>query len=325
MRSSWWRAGIAGMVFLLVLVGLGTGIGQGQASNYRVALVLEGPINDGGWNTSAYNGLQEARELLGIEVAYSERVPQAEFETALRDYARRGYNLVIGHGFQFEDAMLTVAPEFPHVHFAITGGLAYQEPNLAAYNANNWHSGFLAGLVAGMVTETKKVGAIGGVEIPTVVDSLKGFEAGVKAIVPDAEVTLLYVGSWRDVAKGKEMAVALLDSGADVIMPNADEVGLGVIEAVRAAGKKAVGFIADQTNTAPDTVVATGILSMQQLVVNAIRDGYEGRFRPQYFEQGIVEGVSGLAINPAFEHLLDLELIERMKAGLASGEIRPES
>ena len=154
---------LAGIMLVLfaaaVLVGCGgvkkeeKGAAKPEATKaaYRVAMVLTGPINDAGWNESAYKGLLAAKDKFKVDVAYTENVPQPDFESVIRDYADKGYNLVILHGFEFSDVVKAVSPQYPKVTFAVVNGNGFQEPNMLSLRFNTPQTGFLAGAVAGLI------------------------------------------------------------------------------------------------------------------------------------------------------------------------------
>src|SRR5690606_21150631 len=122
----------------------------------RVALMLPGSIQDMGWNQEGYNALMKARDEYGAEVSFQESVAVAEARDVLRNYAAEGYNLVIAHDLYFTDAILEVAPDFPDVMFGISGGYSAELENMVAVAATDWESTYLAGTLAGLVTESNQ-------------------------------------------------------------------------------------------------------------------------------------------------------------------------
>ena len=290
----------------------------------KVGILLPGNINDSGWNQTAYQGLVAAKEKHDIETNYMESVAQSDMEEAFRNYATAGYDLVIGHGYQFQDAAKKVGEAFPETKFAILNGSVNQEPNVASYQFTNWQPGYVTGALAGLITETNKIGAIGGQEIPVIKDALDAFKDGAKRVNPEAEVTITYVDSWTDIAKGKETALAMIENGADVVVTDANAVGLGSIEACQEKGVYAIGFVQDQYEVAPETVVASGIQSNQKLVLYAIEEYLAGNFEPGIYQLGIAEGVEGISPLYDWEDKLPQEVVEKVneiEEKVASGEI----
>lgn len=278
----------------------------------KVALLLPGPVDDGGWNGNAYEALMEAKTESDSEVSFMENIAQPDFEEAFRDYASNGYSLVIGHGFQFQDAATKVAPDYPDTKFIIFNGSASQEPNVASIHFFDWEAGYIGGAMAGLVTKTNKVGGIGGMEIPVIYNAIEGYKAGAKAVNPNVEVLTSYVGTWDDIPKGKETALAMISNGCDVVTCDANQVGLGSIAACKEAGVYAIGFVSDQANVAPDHVIGSTMQNTGVLVKLAIRSVKDGTFKPEVQGVGVKEGAHGFVWNPKFEKSMP-DLVTKIK------------
>jgi len=282
-------------------------------TSLKVGLLLPGNINDKGWNASAYEGLMAAKDEFGVEVAYQEAVTQSDMEEVFRNYATSGYNLIVGHGYQFSDAAAKVAEEFPDVKFVILNGSVSNGKNLASYSFTNWEPGYVGGYLAGLLTKTNKIGAIGAEKTAVIEKSMNGFAQGAKAANPNAEVTIAYVNTWDDVAKGKETALALIADGADVVTCDANAVGLGAIEAAKEQGTYHIGFVDDQFEVAPEVVVASAIQSNQEMVRLVVKETLEGNFNPAANIRGIKDGVEGISSFHDWENKLDKEIIDKVK------------
>ncbi len=292
-----------------------------------VAMVLTGPINDAGWNESAYNGLMMAQEEYGIETAYSENVPQPDFETVLRDYAANGYDVIIAHGFEFSDPAKAVAPEFPDSMFCVVNGDSMQEPNVLALRSNTPETGFLAGAAAALASESGVVGMIAGTRMPHIEDSLTGFEAGAKYINPDIEVLTGFTETMTDVARGKEMATAFIEQGADVVCANANQTGLGVIDAAVSEGVLAIGYISDQYEVAPETIPVSAIQSVEFMVSSIIQRAVDGTLAPELYLLGAADGAIYLSDFHGHEDAFGeggAEQLEEIFAGLQDGSLQEE-
>lgn len=248
-----------------------------DASEVRVALLLPGNINDAGFNAAAYNGLQEAIDTLGIEGTYTEGVPVAEMETSIRDYAAQGYNLIICHGNDFNDAVTAVAPEFPDVRFAISSS-DLRLDNAIGMDVKNEEQGYIAGYALGLVTQTNKVGYVSSIEGQAMKRVQYGFEQGVAAANPDAVVTASFIGSMDDAAKGKETTMAVFESGVDGVFQYAQGAGIGVIQAAAEADKYVVVTTPSQAEMAPDNYVMSCQVDMKANVFSAIQAYVDGRF-----------------------------------------------
>lgn len=246
----------------------------------KVALVMAGSINDVSWNAVAYKGLKAGEELYGVETAYSESVPFPEYENVFRDYANKGYNLIIGHGSEFSDAATAVAAEFPETYFGVTNA-DVSGPNLIGMDTKNEEPGYMGGFIGGVLSKTKKVGFVGGMNWVSNLRSEDGFKVGVPAACPDCEALSNWIGSADDVNKGKEAALALIEQGVDVIYPQADSATFGIFEAAKEKGIMVVSSMGEaQTELAPDNIMITTERDMAPLVTNIIQMVVEGTFPP---------------------------------------------
>lgn len=294
--------------------------GSNSGSNpqkLKVALILPGPINDNGWDSVAYEGLQNAKKDLGVDVAYRESVAPSDFESAFRAYAQQGYNVIIGHGNQFNDAAKAVAKDFPNTKFIVTSSNISQAPNLASINVLSYQVGYLGGIVAAYATKSKKVAFIGGQEIPPIIDGGNGFAEGVKSVDPSIQVLKANTGSFDDVAKAKETAKAFIQQGADVVLGDANQAGLGVINAAKDAGVLAIGYGGDQSNVAPQTVIASGLQIYANAIPAIIKVVLDGKFQPKFYPMGVKQGAVGLALNPALESKLPAGAIAKINQVIA--------
>ena len=229
---------------------------------FQVALLTPGPISDQAWNATAYQGLERVRDSLGAAISHIQTKTPAEFEENFRQYGAKGYDLVIGHGFEFQDAARRVGPQFPKTLFATTGGEG-AGPNVVALAFAFDEPSYLAGMAAAAISKTGVLGAIGGTELPPVKLGFEAFLAGARAVRPDITLLVAYLGNWDDASAGKEQALAQIAQKADVIYQNADAAGLGVFQAVRQAkGAWVVGSNADQNGLAPEVTLGSVLIDI---------------------------------------------------------------
>jgi basic membrane protein A len=279
-RSTLLRLAVTVIVASLVLTACGTPAPEPtseQQAAPSVALVLPGSIADQGYNAAAYAGLVSIEEEFGVDVAYTEMVPLAEYEETFRQYAAEGYKVIIGHGFQFGDTVDVVAPEYPDTWFLVTSGTV-AGPNYASLLHQNHQAAYVAGYICGRMTETNSVGAIGGFAYPVLVQMLEGFRLGAEAANPDIEVATAYLDSFDDIGLGKEAALAQISVGADCILHVADAAGMGVIQACEEEGVWAVGFPYDQNELAPDTVITSTVVDYTLMLTQAYEEIVAGTF-----------------------------------------------
>jgi len=257
-------------------------------------MVLPGPINDKGFNQSGYEGLKEC-EKAGAEITYQEKTPVPDFVKAFETLAQSN-DLVIGHGFEFGEIAAKVAPDYPDTDFAVTSNpLKPTDPNTQHIMPNSTQGAYLAGVAAGMTTETNKLGGIAGFDFPVLQAQMDAFLAGAKSVNPKATLKTVYLGTFDDVAKGKEAARSQAASGIDVIYHIADAAGVGVIDGATAEGIKVVGWGVDQSALAPETVIASQIVDQAKMIGESCKTLIDGNFEGgTLVVDGLQSGVVGL-------------------------------
>lgn len=287
---------------LCALVAFACDEGRDDGDVFRVALLTPGSIADGGWNAGAYRGLEEIRDLLKAEVRHAETRTPAEFEEGFRDFAGRGFALVFGHGFEYQEAAAKVGAEFPKTIFITTSGSTVRE-NVAPMVFELEQATYLCGVLAARMTETGMVGMIGGIDLPSIRSTFEAFRAGVAATRPDVEVREVFIGNFEDSSAAREAALALLEEGADLLLHQANAAGRGVFRAVserRARGDRvfAFGTNRDQNDMAPEVVLASATLEIPAAFVELARQVQAGRFVPAPTRLGMKEGIVRFVLNP---------------------------
>ncbi len=245
------------------------------ADDFKVAIVLPGVITDRSFNQAGYEGVERAAKELGIEFAYSEKTAQPDQPQALSDYARRGYDLVIGHGGEFQESVDRVAKRFPDTKFLIVNGT---EPggNVSTMSFDFAGLGYVMGYVAGRTSETGQAGYVGAQKLLFYVQLGEGFEKGFMDARPDGQVYTAWTNDWDDVAKGKEAALNLISQGADVIFPSMDNAVVGSLQAAKEKGAMGIGIYYDAIADWPDTVIQSAIFDMRSAlgeVISRAKDG----------------------------------------------------
>ncbi|WP_337170242.1 BMP family protein [Gemmatimonas aurantiaca] len=292
------RFGAVALIGLLAACGKDKAESGSAADKMRVALLTPGPISDKSWNGSAYEGLLALRDSLGAEVSHIQTKTPAEFEENFRQYGAQGYRLVFGHGFEFQDAASRVAPSYPKTIYVVTSGRV-TGPNLAGVAFLFEEASYQAGMIAGAVTKTNKLGLIAGTELPPVKASFEAFARGARAVNPKVEVITSYIGNWDDVSAGKEQALAQLARGVDVIFQNADAAGLGVFQAVKEKKALAFGTNANQNDVAPDVIIGSVVIDLPKAFMLIGREVQSGAFTGRVISLGVKDDVVRLELNPA--------------------------
>lgn len=295
------KIGIVFLVLFILLVSSGTLFAGGTSEaaddgSLKVAILLPGVITDQGWNTMAYNALKDVEKNLGAEIAYTENTPASDYEEIFRGYANAGFDVVMGHGFEFGDAARLVAKEFQDKYFIVTSTQISQEPNLSSFVINDIEAGFVEGYISAMLTKSGRIGTIGGMEIPPIANQQIGYKAGAKYYDPNVEVKMVYTGSFHDIAKGKDMAKAMLETGVDILTPNADETSLGVVEAAREAGVTVVaGGGSDLGEKNGDIVLVSLMQDYGRVFTRLVRSVVDDNFKAEPLTMGLGEGVTFLS------------------------------
>lgn len=307
----------------LALLGL-SGCGDSNADNakLKVALVLPGVINDQGWNAMAYNGLKEIEERFGAETNYMESVSKQDMESAFRNYASSGYDVVFGHGFEYTDAAKAVAAEFPDTKFIVTSSDLAQAPNMGSVTNSNIEIGFLLGVVASVVSETGVMGSLNGMESPQISESIQGMDAGLKYARPEMQHVVSYTGSFDDAGKAREMAVAMAEQGVDVIQGDPNQMSLGILEACEQTGMKFLGVMGDFAASNPNVVVTSGLVDFGKAMSSVVELIQSGTWEAKQYDFGVKEDVVYLAPFGSFEDVLTQaqkdavqDVIDKIKSG----------
>lgn len=230
----------------------------GGGEVFKIAIALPGVITDKAWNQSGYEGVNLAKQKLGVDVAYVEQVAQADQTETLTDFARKGYSVVFAHGGQFDAAVEQVASQFPNTFFVAVNG-SIKGDNIAALRIDHLQGSYLCGIIAASLTKSNKLAYIAGQEFEATQQELRGFELGAKSVKPNIQITSTFTGDWNDVAKGKEATLALISTGADVIYQWLDNASATVLQTASDKGVYVFGNTQDQLDVAPKAVLTSAV------------------------------------------------------------------
>jgi basic membrane protein A and related proteins len=238
-----------------------------QPKQTSVVLLMTGVITDGGWSQLAFNGLKSLGP--GFKTAYAENIGLAQMQEVARGYSDDGYDLILGHGFEFSSALLDIAPDYPTQHYFVTSFLPQPRvpPNIMFMNMGYFGAAYGAGALAALISERKQaVGFVGGEDDPTQQRIQKAFIAGARNTVKGIQALGIITGDYDNAAKGREAASTLIGNGADVIWHAADVTGLGAIQGAVAGNVKVMGCYSDQTNLAPNHMVTSFEMNLEGMV-----------------------------------------------------------
>jgi len=251
-------------------------------AEFRVGLVLDrGGKDDKSFNASAYEGATEAKKKLGIYLKYVEASDDNAFEPLMRAFAEKGFDLIIGIGFAQKEAIQKVAGQFPQRHFAIVDAQV-EAPNVRSLMFEEHEGAYLIGAIAALTSKTGKIGFVGGMDVPLIRRFEMGYEAGAKKVDPKIDVLANFCGvtsaAWNNPPKGKELALAQYDEGADVIFAAAGASGLGVFDAAEERKKLAIGVDSNQDWVKPGFILTSMLKRVDLAVFNVIEEAQAGKF-----------------------------------------------
>jgi len=294
-----------------------------ETDTWKVALVLPGQISDRGWNEIGYNGLLRIRDELGAEIMFSEDTKMVNWERVIRGFISDGADIILLHGLEFEDIAKDFAAEEPDVYFLVSNAVRMAGDNFAAVGIETEQAAFLTGIVAGLMTESNRTGAIVGFEYPLMVAQAEGFRLGVKSVNPEATSESVIIGTLFDPVLGKEAARAMYEKGIDVIWQLANSAGLGVLQAAEESGKYVIGWGIDQRPLAPNAVLTTMKVDAGWGFRYAVEDIMNGEFDPEpaTYEFGVESEATGLGPFNEFVPEAVRSEAERWRKAIAAGAV----
>ena len=299
----------------------------------RVGLVFDvGGRGDKSFNDAAYVGVLRAEKELDVAVELLEPASSEDREAAMRLFAARGFDLVVAVGFIFSSDVDRVARDFPRTRFACIDyapGPSGPPANVAGLVFHEEEGSYLVGAVAGLMSKTRHVGFVGGMQTPLVRKFEAGYEAGVHAVCGGCVVHSAYAGTtpdaFKDPAKGKALAIAEMSAGADVLYHASGATGHGVFEAAHDAGRLAIGVDADQFAEMPDTVVTSMVKRADVSVFEIVRAVSQGRWEGGMHVFGVKDGAIDYVHEGPHARRLPPDVVarvEQLRNELASGRVR---
>jgi basic membrane protein A len=339
MRKLLLLVGVLLVVHVALLFAHPSGAEKPPAGNtVDVGVVFDlGGRGDKSFNDGAYLGAERAQKELGVHVRFIEPGEGSDRESGLRLLAAEGMDLVIGVGFIFTDDLTQLAKEYPNTKFAGVdysvatdkdGKVIPPPNNLAALKFREEQGSYLVGALAALVGKSKKVGFVGGMDSPLIQKFEAGYEAGVHQVCPDCTVLAQYAGvtpeAFRNPGKGKEIALAQYQQGANVIFHASGSTGLGVFEAARQANKLAIGVDADQYGEAPGYVLTSMVKGVDNAVYDAIRKVKDGTFTGGIYQYGLAEQGVGYIYDKNNEKLIPPDVharLEQLRQEIIAGRI----
>jgi basic membrane protein A len=307
-----------------------------------------GGKDDRSFNAAAWNGVKCAetgkwpnggdcgKPALGVVLRDVEPGTPVNIEPAMRAFAERRYDLIIGIGFAQAPIMETVARDYPQIQFAIVDGVS-ELPNVASLVFKEHEGSFLVGIIAAMTSKTGTLGFLGGMDIGLIHRFAKGFEEGAKSVNPNIRVLANYVGvtdaAWNNPGRGKELALAQIAKGADVIFTAAGNSGLGAFDAVEEMGRDAngrathfvIGVDSNQNMVKPGFVLTSMVKRVDNAVYQIVKEVKEKQFKAGLHVFGLESDGVGYSVDQFNKDLLTPEILkaaEDAKRKIIAGEIK---
>ncbi|ALX48646.1 transcriptional regulator [Lentibacillus amyloliquefaciens] len=242
----------------------------------NAGMLVETTIHDQPWNEKGYEGLLSIEEEFGVDVFYKEDVKtQADVREAVDELVSNGVNLIFGNSSAYGQFFEDISATYPEVHFVYFNGGQFGE-DVTSLNFNAHAMGFFAGMMAGEMTETNRVGVIGAFEWQP---EIEGFFEGVTYQNPEAEVNFNYVNDWNGNELAMDMYKTMRDDGTDVIYPAGNAYSHSIIEQANQDGIYAIGYVADQSEIAEETVLTSTVQHLSELYTLAAKEFNEGDLR----------------------------------------------
>jgi basic membrane protein A len=292
----------------------------GAEGPFKVAFVYVAPIGDLGWSWAHDQGRLALEEEFGdkIETAYVESIPEGpEAERVIRDFAQKGFKLIITTSFGYMDPTITVAQEFPDTWFMHISGFK-TAPNVSTAFGRMYQARYLSGLVAGAATQSNKIGYVAAFPIPEVIRGINAFTLGVRQVNPEAEVQVVWTNTWFGPPQEKEAADALLSAGADVITQHQDTTEPQ--KAAADAGALSIGYDSDMRSVVGDTVLTSPIWNWGVKYTDVVKQIMAGTYQSESYWGAMKEGIVDLAPFSPKVSAETQELVETEKQKIFSGE-----
>ena len=329
------RRGMALLLVLMLVMGMTVGCGgteeaapaetapaEGEAAvaeQGKIGFIYVGPIGDGGWTYAHDQARLYLEDTMGVATLYRESVPEdAEVEKVVMDMIDQGATVIFATSFGYMDYLEKMSKEFPEVTFMHCSGYKTTD-NMNNYFGRMYEPRFLSGVVAGMKTETNKLGYVAAFEIPEVIRGINAFALGAQSVNPDVEVEVVWTHTWYDPATEKEAGKALLDNGADVIAQHQDTAGPQ--QAAEERGMFAIGYNTDSREMAPKAYMTAPIWNWAPYYEAQITKAFAGEWTNEPYWGGMKEGIVDIDTMTEIAPEGAQEKVDELKAQIIDGSL----
>ncbi|QHE51447.1 BMP family ABC transporter substrate-binding protein [Pontibacillus sp. HMF3514] len=257
-----------------VLSGCADTMGKGKIQ--KVGMLVENTVHDQAWGQKGYKGLLQIKEELDVDVYFKEHIQTKKAtHKAVQEFSQKGVNLVFGHGSHFGQYFDEIQKAYPDIHFVYFNGNIKGE-NITSLNFSAHAMGFFGGMVAGGFSKTNHVGIIAAYEWQPEVE---GFYEGVKYQNPNVDVTIRYVRSWDNKMRAKQIYNQMKSQNVDVYYPAGDSFSVPLIRQMNEDGFHAIGYVSDQSDIAPNTILTSTIQHVDRLYVQTAKQFNKGELK----------------------------------------------
>ena len=303
--------------------------GSASAVDPKLGIVYDaGGKFDKSFNQSAFEGAERFKKETNIKYFEAQASSDTQAEQVLRGLARKKLDLIAAIGFSQTQAVQKVAAEFPTVHFVLIDGVA-KGANINSVLFKEEEGSYLTGVAAAMASRSKKIGFVGGMDIPLIRAFACGYTQGAKAINPKIESLQNMVGTtsaaWNDPAKGGELARAQFDRGVDVVFAVAGGSGMGTLQTAKEKGKLAIGVDSNQNYLHPGTMLTSMVKHVDKAIYDSFMQMKNGTWKPGVSYMGLKEGGVDWALDKDNRAVVTPEIEKRVneaKSNIINGKIK---
>jgi basic membrane protein A len=296
--------------------------GTAPKTDFKVALITPGPVNDSGWCALAFDGLQGIKTDMGVEVANSVASGN-DIKEAMRSYAQKGYKLVFGHGYEYNEPGVQIAKDFPDTVFVSSSG-SLTAKNAGAIRFYLEQSFYLAGVLAAKTSKSGVVGMVGGPDVPSIKSTFKAFRAGAEATNPKIQVLEAFTGSNDDVAKAKQAAEQMIQKKADVLIHQANAGAQGVFNACKEGKAWAIGANSNQNDNESGVIIGSATIVGKPAFLEVAKLVKDGKFDGSVIQLGMDKGAIDFVFNDKLKSQLPADAVtavEAIKKDIISGKL----
>jgi basic membrane lipoprotein Med (substrate-binding protein (PBP1-ABC) superfamily) len=287
------RVVVAAAALAMALVVAGAGSAGRSATPFKVAWILVGPHNDGGWSQAHVDGMNYVQKMLGskVQTTYKENIAVgAQFSQTVASLVAQGYKMIFATSYGYITPQ--IAAQYPNVLFEQATG-TYVAKNVSEYFGAAEDTVFLSGMAAGAASKTGKIGYVVAYPIPEVIRHADAFALGAQVTHPGATVRLVWTNSWYDPAKEKQAAESLVAAGVDVLGQNVDSPATG--QFAESKSLPWVGYDSDSSQFAPKSWLTASVYNWGPYYLTRVKEAMAGTWKPGFWYGSIKDGFTMLA------------------------------